>query len=53
MSPAVQKCLEEVKRESPYFSINTLAMRLAAQETKARSAHPPIAFTMRFPGRVR
>ena len=36
MSPVVRKCLEEVKTGSPHFSINTLAMRLAAQETKAR-----------------
>lgn len=49
MSLAVRKCLEEVKRRSPNFSINTLALRLAAQETKARFgvhwSHAPMRFT--------
>ena len=36
LSPAVKQCLKEVQRGNPYFSLNTLAMRLAAQETKAR-----------------
>ena len=48
MSPEVRKCLEEVKRGSPHFSINTLAMRLAAQETKSRFgiiwSHAPMGF---------
>ena len=49
MSPVVRKCLEEVKTGSPHFSMNTLAMRLAAQETKARFgiiwSHAPMGST--------